>query len=312
MFISVVLLSLGGIIWLFFSGSEKVVADDIWRLRISQLSDVQINPDQEIHSSLMVGDLPASGYFTETSVGFLYQGGLYDQPWQVGEIYSEDEISAVKFSKTHNSPFFTLPFGENNFYINIDRGDDAAVRDFLKAMDLQESEELDTLIIDFRFLRTIEFSSMIRLFNQIAPRGKITFGKIINAHQEEIIKSTGQPFFSVNHTLFLVDPCIPSPVNRLIMSLVEYPSYDFIGALSEASDTVCLYTNYAIGSETYRVCTENWTGDPLHSQMSDSGKLIPDSVRMDMIRRMDEAWYKHQDTTRTKILVSAMMDQLLP
>lgn len=306
------MLSLAGIAWLFFSEAEQLVADDVWQRRVSQLRDVQLNPDQEIRPVLMVGGLPASGYFMETDTGFLYQGGLYDQPWQVGEVYSENEISGAKPLKAYDSPFFTFPLGKNSFYINIDRGDDGAVRGFLQVMDLQKSEELDTLIIDFRFLRTIEFSSMIRLFNQFAPRGKITFGKIINAHQEEVIKSTGQPFFSVNQTVFLVGPCVPAPVNRLIMSLVEFPTYDIIGKLGDATDTICLYTNYTIGPDTYRICTESWTGDSLYYQDSFSGHEVPDSVRMDMIRKMDEAWYKDQDSIRTKTVVSEMIDRLLP
>lgn len=312
LFGSIVILCLGIATWLFLSGSEKMEAGDVWQLRVSQLRDVQINPDQEIHPLLMMGDLPASGYFSETSTGLIYQGGLYGQPWEVGEAYSEDEIRSIKPAKIQNTPFFWQSLEKNRFYINIDRGDDEAVRDFLKVMDQRESGESDTLIIDFRFLRTIDFSSMIRLFNQIAPRYKITFGKVINAHQEEIIKSTGQPFFTMKYTVFLVDPCIPAPVNRLIMSLTSDPSYDFIGSLGEVSDTVCLYTGYTIGPETYRICTEKWTGDPLRPENATSGQLISDSLRLDWIIKMDEVWYKNQDSSGTEKLIQVMLDQLLP
>src|SRR5690606_42013439 len=95
----------------------------------------------------------------------------------------------------------------------------------LKVQDRHRVKEVDSLVLDFRFLRTIEFGAVLRLFNQIAPSRKVVLGTILDKYQEKVILSSGTPFFTSIQTIFLVDEKIPDPVNHLVANLSQYTGY---------------------------------------------------------------------------------------
>lgn len=311
-YIAAALVIVGGIPGLFFWGIEKMDYQAFTHLREQQIQAAQIDPGHDLAPVQCAGGIVLVDYFKPTVGGYQYFGGMHGSSWKVGKVYSLNDLKSSGIPRLVEHRFYGQKTGENDFYINIDRGDENAPGDFLKLMDHHGGSEIDTLVIDFRFLRTIDFGSMLRLFNQIAPPRKIVLGMIIDSHQEEVIMSSGHPFFTSNQTIFLVDEKMPDPVKLLVTNLGQLNSYRVIGDLGQLNDSVCLVTPFEIGDKKYRVCTAKWTNGQSDSQYHHVNETMVDSIRMKMLDAMDEVWYKRRDTIAMVSLVPAMLSDLLP
>ena len=293
-------LGFSAIVTLLISGSQKLESGELHATRLAQLQTMHTVVDEKVYPLKKTGDVIVSDYFDESSDGYQYQGGLYGSPWKVGHTYSLEEIISAEMEGKQAQPLLSFSWPNQNRYINIDRGDQEAVKDFLQIMDKPGGGVADTLILDFRFLRHIDFGSVIRLFNQIAPQEQISFGAIVNKYQKEELMSSGQPFFSPDQTVFLVDPAVPEPVRGLILLLTQRSGYQLAGNPGTLPDTVCLYTEYQIGPESYRVCPDKWIASPDRGSVGNQTKTFLGKSGNQLLTEMDEIWYKERDTQSIK------------
>ena len=299
----VVSLILVGIAGLLVWSAAQIDDQALEQLRIQQIQAAGVDSTIEYERLWTIDDLVVSDYFETEGSEFRYWGGIAEAPWDVGGTYPAEALSASYDTEKEVPDFYGLKWGTNDYYVNVDRGDESTVRDFLKTMDGMAASQIDTLILDFRFLRAIHFGSVLRLFNQIAPSQKIVMGKIVDAHQEEEIVSSGRPFFTANQTIFLVDERIPDPVKHLVTNLCQMREYNVRGTLGTVRDSVCLTTQFVINDHKYRVCTEKWTSASGGFDLPESYERVHDSVRIRSLGQVDVAWYKKRDT--------AAMDQLI-
>lgn len=306
----IVLLILIGIAGLLVWGTDRIEGQTFDAIRVGQIQSAGTDSGVKYEPLRTIGDLVVPDFFEEHDSQFRYWGGVYGGPWEVGQTYSREELSASFDSHQVGLGFYAHKWGSNDFYVNVDRGDETAVRDFLKTLDGMSGSDIDTLILDFRFLRAIDFGAILRLFNQIAPTRKIRLGTIVNAYQEEEIISSGRPFFTANQTIFLVDEKIPDPVKHLTSNLCRIAQYHLRGNLGTVPDSVCLTTQYEIDEKKYRVCSEKWTSASGEFDLPASYKTFPDSVRIRSMAQMDVVWYKNRDTAAMEEMVNRLVTLL--
>lgn len=306
------ILAIVGLAGLLLAGNDKVSVQALEDMRIEQLQAVELESNRAIQVQDEMDGFVLSDYFDRNEAGYAYQGGLYGAPWQLGHTYTRDELDFSKVEKPENPSIFSLKLGEDNIYMNIDQGGDESVKEFLRTLDQHSDTGLDTMFLDFRFLRSMDFSAIIRLFNQISPPHKIKLGTVLGSYQDQDINSSGRPFFRANHYVVISDHKLPTPVQSIISSLVQYPDYTLSGNLADLPDTVCLYTDYRIESNLYRICTERWTAHVREPERKDDVELVSDSIRATLKHRMDVYWYKERDSLALNEFVPEMLKTLLP
>ncbi|HLU94922.1 MAG TPA: hypothetical protein VKZ54_12385 [Membranihabitans sp.] len=308
---SVIFLVIATIPALIIYGINRVSEEELQSLRKEQIQAARYDSGRELVALKTSGDVVLEDYFVPSGYEYRYLGGLTGAPWEVGESYPLSDLKAHQADQ-HDFGIYGQQFGDNNYYVNIDRGDEKTPAQFLRVMDRHRVTEVDSLVLDFRFLRTIEFGAVLRLFNQIAPSRKVVLGTILDKYQEEVILSSGRPFFTSIQTIFLVDEKIPDPVKHLVANLSQYTGYSIAGELGPFSDTVCLSSQYTVGDNLYRICSEKWTSDRKEFHNPGSERSLPDSIRISSLRQMDVAWYKNRDSVAVSRLVPEFHRALLP
>lgn len=304
-----VLALFAGIASLAFTGIQKSDQTTLVQLRKSQLRSAVMPSGPAPRVMARSRGLVWEDYFEASTAGYRYLGGIQHGPWLVDSVYPASDIILTKAYKP--LPFYHQTYGLKNLYINLDRIDQQTPGDFLEAMEAGGLLETDTLVIDFRFLRSVEFGAALRLFNQIAPTRKMALGTIIDPYQDELIMSSGRPFFTVSHTVFILNEKVPDAVRLLIFNLEGQDSYHVAGWPGHVADTVCLMSDYVMGDKTYRVCTQYWTTETGGTVVRPL-KVVSEPVRKAMLRSMDELWYKQQDSSGVTELLPSMLKQLLP
>jgi len=308
---SVIFLVIATIPALILYGINQVTKEELQSLRKDQIQTARYDPGSEMVALKTSGNVVVEDYFVPSGDEYRYLGGLVGGRWEVGKSYPLSDL-IIHQADQHDLGIYGQQFGNNNYYVNIDRGDEKTPAQFLRVMDRHQVTEVDSLVLDFRFLRTIEFGSVLRLFNQIAPTRKVVLGTILDKYQEEEILSSGRPFFTSNQTIFLVDEKIPEPVKHLVANLSQYAGYSIAGELGAFSDTVCLSSQYTVGDNLYRICSEKWTSDLTEFQNPGTERSLPDSIRISTLRQMDIAWYKNRDSVAVSRLVPEVHGALLP
>lgn len=243
--------------------------------------------------------ISVSDYFEKSGEGYRYRGGLFFTDFLSGELYGKEElIRELKSAETPAGRFeeyLVLPVGKNNYYVNIDQGKEDPVRGYLKPLDETSVVQIDTLFIDFRFMREMEFSQMIALFNQLAPPRKMDLGTIITPYQSTEIRSGGKPFFEVGLFIFILDEDVPLPVRKLAEPFRYTRGYEVWGDSGGLPDTIPLFTEYTIGEKKYRIETEQFTGPEIRKK-SPAPVRNPEDRLKQMSRRMETSWYRSRDT----------------
>ncbi|MBY5957472.1 hypothetical protein KUV50_04945 [Membranicola marinus] len=307
-----VFLLFAGILLLGILGMERIPSTELSKLRLNQLSKIRLDTSQELTPMMMLGKVAVRDFFIPTDSGYVYMGGIFDAPWKVGKTYTANELEGVQSWYIGQSDFYSRKIASGSVYVNIDQGNDQAVKGFLKTMDAYKIENLDSLFIDFRFLGPVDFGAILRLFNQLAPRDRFELGVSIDGHQETEVNSSGRPFFTANHVVFMVNPLVPIAVKKLVLNLATEPGYQVVGISDVVPDTVCLFTDFRVDSKVYRVCTEKWTDDAKSSSISIAPGPQKDSLQIYFQKKVDETWYKNQDSVAMNELVPEMLHKLLP
>lgn len=303
-----VLLMTGGIPILLIWDTERISEAEFHDIRYRQIEGSSIAAKDGVKEVLYKNHLVISDYFRERDSLWIFTGGIEGSSWTVGQSYAQNEI--LSFNSTRNpTSFYGFKWGNDDYYINVDRGNDEAIRSFLETMDHMVESNLDTLVLDLRFLRSIDFGAVLRLFNQIAPAQKMVFGTIIDRYHSEEIISSGRPFFNPRQTVFLVNEYIPDPVKLLVSNLEKIPTYESLGNLGTVRDTVCLETLYESNNRAYQVCTQYFTDGSSRTDRA-TQNAETDSLLLDNFAKMDELWYKTRDSAATQKLITSSLSRL--
>lgn len=295
LYLILILAAFGGGMMLVMAGLTPAGENDFRDRRLYQLQKKQLTRDI-LEPKEQIGSVVLSDYFEKNGTAYFYLGGLWDVDWIPGDMYSGIEIEKILRGKDftgEEKAFFSQSLGENNLYINADCGVRDPTKKFLQALDQYQKQRFDTVFVDFRFLRETDFSQLIALFNQLSPREKIDLGTVTNPYQRTELKTSGQPFFHADQYVFLVDPSVPESLRSLILIFQSRAGYEIRGAAGEVHDTVCVETEYHIGAEKYRICTDQYIRP---AQKGEKGETLPDERLQEMFLRMSEYWYGRRDT----------------
>ena len=283
---------------LLIFGVDAVNKADFERYRESQLNERAEEGREPVLVETESG-ISVSDYFEKSGERYRYRGGLFFTGFLSGEFYGKEDLAQeLKSAETPADRFeeyLVLPTGKNSYYVNIDQGKADPVRGYLKPLDETSAVQIDTLFVDFRFMREVEFSQMIALFNQLAPPRKMNLGTIITPYQSTEIKSGGKPFFDVGLYVFILNEEVPLSVKKLAEPFRYTAGYEIWGNSDELPDTIPLFTEYTIGEKKYRIETEHFTGPEIRKK-SPLPTLDPGGELKQMFRRMEISWYQSRDT----------------
>lgn len=295
LYLILILVAVGGGLILVAAGLSPAEVGDFNDRRLYQLQKKQLTRDV-LEPEEQIGSVVLSDYFEKSGMSYLYLGGLWDVDWIPGDSYFRSEIESVLRERDFTGKektFFSQRLDVNNLYVNVDCGVLDPSKKFLQALDQYQTQSFDTLFVDFRFLRETDFSQLIALFNQLSPREKIDLGTVINPYQRTELKTSGQPFFHADQYVFLVDSVMPESLLSLCLIFESRAGYEIRGAGTEVQDTVCVETEYQIGKEKYRICTDQYIRPSLKGEKKE---ILPDERLQEMYFRMSEYWYGRRDT----------------
>lgn len=294
-----------GIVSLLIIGWEPVTKDEFVNWRLDQLRQKQIT-DDELSPKIRFGDIVLEDYFRKKGDGYFYLGGLGGTYWNPGEKYQLDEIEKgfSEYSSEREEAVFSVRTGENNLYVNLDQGGKELTKKYLQALDQYQVSGFDTLFIDFRFMRQFDFSQLIALFNQLGPQEKTFLGTVINPYQEVELKTSGQPFFYANQYVFLVHENLPDPLKGLVGVFGSQDGYRIRGTYLPLQDSVCVYTDYEVEEEFYRICADHFVPARYGTSKGEEVLSVGQDEWQELFSEMEKNWYRVRDT--------AFMDSYLP
>lgn len=301
LFIVLVILVSVGITSILIVGWESVAEDEFVIWRMDQLRQKQIT-DEDILPEIRLGEIVLSDYFRQKNDAYFYLGGLPGTQWTPGQSYRLEEIKEVFLNRIPEQEnfFYAQLLGENSLYINLDRGGKDLTKKYLQTLDQYQISGFDTLFIDFRFMRSIDFSQLIALFNQLGPQEKTFLGTVTNPYEEVELETSGQPFFHADRYVFLVHEDLSDPLKGLIEVFRSQEGYRIRGPLESSQDTICVYTGYEIGDEYYRICADQFV--PAQYGFSKEKVITPaeNDAWQEMFLEMEKNWYSSRDTTFMK------------
>jgi len=307
---TVVIIALGTVVCLLWWGVDPMDVNAYESLRIEQIHQLGHSMETVVEMDFENPGFLVSDYFEEYGGKYIYRGGISEASWEVGQSYNREEITDFANNHFTEIPFYSLTWRGGNCYINVDRVEAPSVREFLQTVDGMGLSQIDTLIVDLRFLRKVEWGSVLRLFNQIAPARKAVLGTISNPFQEEVIYSSGRPFFTTNTTVFLVDILTPDAVKQLVLNLDQNSDFFIRGPVGQISDSACIYTTFVVGDKKLRVCSSRWISPIQMEKKDQSDSGIPDSIHIGEMALMDRTWYKNHDHQAMEQIVTGLLDNL--
>lgn len=283
---------------LLFYGIHSMSERDLVAMKKDQLRKKQIIPE-ELQPIEEVAYLAVKDYFRMEGPSYQYLGGLFDSDLVPDQLYDQPVVHRALQSAASPAEkgegFYAQSIGRGSLYINVDQGIRDPVKQFLESLDAYQNSQFDTLFIDFRFIREVDFSQLIALFNQLSPREKIKLGTVKSAYRETEIKTSGQPFFNADLYVFLVNSYIPESLKKLIQPFQSRNGYEVWGEIGPVPDKVCVFTKYEIKGDHYRICTEQFYTPKRGSETT----IAPQEVReelQEMFFQINEFWYGRSDS----------------